>query len=63
MTKRLAGHTGGIAVCEAPAVESGLGMDCKSKLESGVCVTHVAAEAAPQKATISVSTKPNEIDR
>jgi hypothetical protein len=29
---------------------------CQEKLASGVCVTHVAAEAAaPQKATISVS--------
>ena len=28
--------------------------ECSSKLASGVCVTHVAAEAAPQKATISV---------
>jgi hypothetical protein len=28
---------------------------CKEKLARGVCVTHAAAEAAPQKATISVS--------
>ena len=28
---------------------------CKEKLARGVCVSHAAAEAAPQKATISVS--------